>query len=424
MSKWAGKTVCIVDNGLFCGFGEVFAAAGFGKVYYVTPTASSFATTAEYSIGLGMPGVTRLPSEHDALARADEIDLWVFPDVYLGGLADFLRDRGARVWGSGQMELLELDRLKFKKHAEKLGLDVGPYEVVKGMTAVEEYIKSHSPCFLKTARHGPPGRGDFETLHCETWSLVRYELRDIRRRLGSRDEITEFIIEKPIGDAVELATDLYNVCGQFPAKGVLGIEIKSRSYVGHVVDYESYPKSLRDVNAKLAPTYKKFQYANFSPIECRLKKSGTAYVLDPCLRFGKPPLCVQTFFTNWPEIMWAGGEGELVEPKFEDKFVAEMCMESEQAQRLATPVHFPKELLPNVRLCNYTVQDGERIVVPQHYQVPGIGSVVASGPTLAKAIEACREAGKEIKALGLDVKDAFGDAEKEIETLAEFGVTF
>jgi hypothetical protein len=226
MERLSDKTVCVVDNGLFVGLAEVLAEK-FGKVYYTTPTAGPFPTSSEYGIGRGLEGVTRLPDPNDALSLLDKIDLFVFPDLYFAGLQVMLRDLGKRVWGSGPAEILELDRLRCKRFCEKCGLEVGKYTVVKGISEAETFVKNNPGVFLKTSRHAPPARGDFETLNCSSYKAVRFRLEEIRSRLGPLAETVELILEQPIPDALELATDVYSVCGEWPSQGVLGIEAKA-----------------------------------------------------------------------------------------------------------------------------------------------------------------------------------------------------
>lgn len=423
MENLQSKTVCVVDNGLFIGLARALVPA-FKRVLYTTPTAGPFPTLGEYSVGDGIPGIERLADPNDALRMADDIDLWVFPDLYFAGMQSHLRRLGARVWGSGDAEILELDRLRFKRLAERLHLDVGTYEVVKGLTLAEEFLRRHPGYYLKTCDHRPVARGDFETLRVESWKLARYRLAEIRQRLGHRADSVRLILEKPIPDAIELATDTYTVQGEWPERGVLGLEAKAESYIGKVIDYAKYPECLRDVNEALSPTWKASNYSNMNAIECRITKDGRAWVLDPCLRFGRPPLVIQTLITNWPEILWSGGAGELVQPKFKDTFAAELCIYCDYAETHPTPLQFPEALTESLRLSNYAIHAGEIVCVPQTPGVSGLGSIVATGPTLKAAKEAAREAAKELKGYDVKVSDALDEAESKIEKFPEFGLTW
>ena len=400
----------------------------FKKCYYSIPSADAFPTSARFGIGTGMEhlNVFRLPEITDALDLMDEIDLWIFPDIGLGKWESFLRKQGCRVWGAGKAEKLEYDRLAFKQHAEKLGLDVGPYEVVRGMEALRSAIKSKGGRPVKIARYGPPGRGDFETIRPGyDYSQLEFILDDRERTLGHLAESVDFILEKPIDDAIELATDCYCIDGEYPSKGILGLEIKAEGFVGKVVDYVDYPESLREVNEALSPTFKRSKYRAQAAIECRLTKDGTAFVLDPCLRFGRPPLSIQSVISNWPEIFYGGGAGVLVEPVFVELWCAETCIYSDAAEKHTTRIEFPEELASqHLKLSNYCISKGKRIVIPQTYGLSGLGSVCATGPTMKKAIENVVELSKELS--GYDTKCSFPEASvaEEVAKMREFGIDF
>ena len=421
MDKLSDKAVCIVDNGLFVGFADVLAET-FGKVYYCTPTAGPFPTSSEYGIGRGLDGVERLADPNDALARIDKIDLFVFPDLYFAGMQVMLRQLGKRVWGSGPAEILELDRLRCKRFCEKSGLEVGKYTVVKGVSEAEAFVKSHPGVFLKTSRHAPPARGDFETLKCSSYRDVRFRLEEIRTRLGPLAETVELILETPIPDALELATDVYSVHGEWPAHGVLGIEAKAESYLGKVVPYDTYPDGLQKVNDAFSVPLEKSSYSNNCAIECRLTKDGHTYVLDPCLRFGRPPLCLQVLITNWAEIMWGGGAGELVEPEWSGKWAAEQMLYCDYAENHPAPVHIDPKFEKNLRLSNFCRIKGESIVIPQNPGISGIGSVVAVGNTAQQAIDRVREASKTVEGYDVKASDALDSCLKQVKEASDFKV--
>ena len=418
----SSHSVCIVDNGLFTAMAPMLARS-FGKVYYTTPTAGPFPKSNDYLVGKGLPGVTRLTDPDEALGMYEKIDLFVFPDLYHPGKQKMLRALGKRVWGSGDAEMLELDRLAMKRHAAKIKLDIGEYVVLKGMTAVEEFVKSHPGWWLKSSRHAKPtGRGNFETCECKSYSEIRFRLDDIRVGLGPEAETTEFIMEKPIPDAIELATDVYTVWGEFPDKGVLGLEAKSKSYLAKVVNYDDYPPGLIEVNEAMSDVFRQTKYANMAAIECRITKDGTAYVLDPCLRRGRPPLCLDELITNWADIIWAGGAGELVQPKFSGVWAAEMLLYCDYAEEHFTPITCPDEYLSNLKLSNYYRKGGEIFVVPQVYRLSGIGSVVAVGATAEAAIKKCREAASHISGHKVTIEDELDACLKQIDGAKAFGV--
>jgi hypothetical protein len=420
MDEFKDLTVCVVDNGLFLGIAKQIAPA-FKTVYYTTPTAGPFPSTGEYSIGSNIPGIKRLPDPNDALALYSEIDLWIFPDLYFAGMQEHLRSIGAAVWGSGPAEIYELDRLAFKKKAKDLGLNIGPYEVVKSMEDVVAFVKKNPGWFLKTSRHAPPGRGDFETLKVSSFEECEYRLRDIASKLGHRAKTTEFILEQPIEADTELAIDTYNVWGQFPQTCVLGAEAKAESYIGKVIPYSKAPPALIDVNEAMVPVFKKSLYSNMSAIECRMTE-GKAFVIDPCFRYGRPPLSIILGIKNWPEIFYYGALGEIVEPEFEDKFFAEMCIYCDYGMNSPAPIFWENSYsFGGCVLSNVAGGSGGGMVgVPQVPGVSGMGSVVAWGSTASQAIERVRELGRTVKGYDVKVTDALDNALKSLESGSKY----
>ena len=268
----------------------------------------------------------------------------------------------------------------------------------------------------------PPGRGDFETVRSRNFSEAEFRINEIASRLGHRQELTEFILEKPIDDAVELATDIYTIDGKFPMSGVLGLEIKAEGYVGKGIKYEEYPESLRDVNEKMEPVYRKAKARSMVALECRMTKDGTAFALDPCMRHGRPPLSIFNMITNWPEIYWGGGAGEMVEPKFKDAWCAESCIYSDYAEEHPTRIDFPDSQVEHLRLSNYCISGGRRIVVPQNYKLSGLGSVCATGSTMEKAIENVRALNKDLHGYDVKATDPFDQAAEQISKMKAYGV--
>src|ERR1700722_8124985 len=118
MTNYRSKTVCVVDNGLFLEVARTLAK-DFGKVLYYMPWQSGYPKSNVLLVGHGIPGIKRIDSFWPLL---DEIDLFVFPDVYEGPLQEHLVSLGKRVWGSRNGDELELFRADSKEHMKALGI--------------------------------------------------------------------------------------------------------------------------------------------------------------------------------------------------------------------------------------------------------------------------------------------------------------
>lgn len=418
MASYRNKTVCVVDHGLFVDLASTLAK-DFGKVLYWCPWESAFPKSNSVLIGKGLPGVTRIDSIWPSL---QEIDLFVFPDVYQGPLQEHLVNLGKRVWGSRTGEDLELDRVASKEHMKRLGIDIGPYKQVHGLDALRDYLREHENQYVKISRT----RGDFETFKSKNFNLSEPMLDDLEHRLGAKKKVIDFVVEESIPEAVEVGYDGYTIDGRFPQNAFWGIEIKDQGYIGKAGAYSSLPDRVTDVNSKLASTFKAYQYRGFFSSELRLTKDGKAYSIDPCARMGSPPgELYQMMFTNLSDILWEGAEGRLVEPDISDKWGAELIIHSQWADQHWQAIEFPKSVAENVKLRNRTVIDGKNYVVPQAVGLPEVGAVVATGSTMEEAIKACCQIAEKLEGHCIDtMPEAFDEAREEIEELKTYGIEF
>jgi hypothetical protein len=274
VKRYKGKTALVYDNGLFVE-AAITLAKDFDKIYYYCPWTSGYPNSNPLWIGKGIAGVQRIPSIWDVV---DEVDLWVFPDVYDGPLQDHLVQMGKRVWGSRHGEVLELNRHASKQLQEELGISIGHYKVVTGLAALRTYLREHEDQYVKISAT----RGDMETFYSKNYKLIEPRLNELAHRLGAKANKVEFIVEDAINDAVEVGYDGFSIDGQFPSHTLYGIEIKDRGYIGRVKAYDDLPEQIRDVNHRFSPILQTYNYRNFWSAELRITKDGTAYSIDPC----------------------------------------------------------------------------------------------------------------------------------------------
>lgn len=416
--RYKNKTALVFDNGLFTEL-AVKLARDFGKVYYYMPWQSAYVKSNIMLPGKGLSGVTRVDRFFELLP---ELDIIVFPDVYEADLQSYLEKQGKRVWGSRHGDELELFRADSKKHMAKLGIDVGPWKLVKGIAELREYLKTHDDQYVKISRT----RGDFETFHAETYEIVKPKLDKLEHQLGAKGTITEFIVEEAINDAVELAYDGWTIDGEFPKNTMVGIEVKDRGYVGKATRYADLPQPVKDVNQKLSPTLRDYGYRNFFAAEMRVTKDGKAYVIDPCCRLGAPPNeMMMEMVTNLSDIIWHGAMGEIVEPIFAAKWAAELLLISEEADNSWVPFEFPASIRDRVKLRDATRIDGTYYCVPQASGHPEIGAVVGMGDTMDDAIKDCRALAEKVKGYYVETfPQTLDDATEQIKKLKEFGIKF
>jgi hypothetical protein len=368
-------------------------------------------------IGERVAGIKRIDNFWSVL---DDIDLFVFPDVYDGPLQEHLVSLGKRVWGGRCGEELELCRPESKEHLKKLGIDIGPYQVIKGLDALREYLKAHDDQYVKISRT----RGDMETFHSESYGLIEPKLDELEYTLGAKKKIMEFVVEEAINDAVEIGYDGWTIDGRFTKNCMTGVEVKDKGLVMKTLKYDALPDEVRGVNDKLASTFQKYGYRGFFSSEIRITRDLKSYVIDPCARMGSPPgELFQLMVKNWADIIWNGAAGEIVEPVFAAKWGAELLLLSSWADLNWQSLTFPRSIRENVKLRNLTVIEGKYYVVPQSVGLPEIGAVVATGDTMDAAIKEVRRLADLVRGHYIEVvPDSLDEAKDQFEKLKEFGI--
>lgn len=416
MTDYKSKTCLVWDNGLFIEC-AITLARDFGRVLYYVPWQSGYPSSNISVIGSGVPNIKHVESPWPYI---EEVDLWVFPDVYEGPTQEYLASLGKRVWGGRRGEDLELDRAGSKEHCKKLGIDIGPWKAIKGIKALRKHLERHDDQWVKISKT----RGDGETFHSENYDLVKPRIDEWEFKLGAKAEIMEFIVEDGINPAVEVGYDGFTIDGKFAKNAMFGIEIKDKGLVMKTLKYDALPEEVRGVNEKLAPTFREFGYRGFFSSELRITKDRTPYLIDPCCRCGSPPSeLMWEIVSNWADIMWHGAIGEVVEPVFTAKWGAELLLISDWGDKNWQPLEFPKSIRRNVKLRYLTVIDGRFYQVPQQSAHPEIGAVVATGDTMEAAIKNVTEIAEKVKGFYVDVHpEALDDATEQFAKLKEFGI--
>ena len=410
------KIAMVIDDGLFlemaCKMGEKFK-----EVLYYTPWECPYPTMNTGMVGYGMPNITKALSIWD---RFDEVDIFIFPSIYFGPLAVHIENCGKRVWSSKNGEEIEIYRNKQKKHMIKLGLPVAPYQVVKGMAALRDYLKLHNNVYVKIDLW----RGQFETFASPSYSVVEPILDEIEYKMGPLKYITEFLIEDRLKDKVEIGCDMYTVDGKFPSKSLIGIEIKDMGYVGEFRNYEDVPKEVTNFNTKMANTFKNYRYRGFFSTEIRVGKDHKDYMIDFTARAPSPPNeLYQELYSNLAEIIWYGSEGVLIDPIPAKKWGVQAMMYSSWGENEFLPIKFPESIKKYVKLMNSVKINNLYYTVPQPKGCSVVGAVIGMGNTLEEAMKMLKENADQVKAHDLDIKINFMDQAKEqMKKTQEFGI--
>jgi hypothetical protein len=361
-------------------------------------------------IGVGLNGITVIENPWDVYS---EIDLWVFPDCYQGPFQEWLKSQNEKIWGSGQGEELEFERVLLKEHLQKLGLPVQPWVKISGLENLRIYLQEHEDVYVKISKW----RGTIETFHSQNYKLIKPELDEMEHNLGPLSSEIEFIVEAPINDAVEVGWDGWVVDGKYPESMIAGCEIKDKAYVGKITKYTDLSSIITDFNLKMTDTFNKYGYRGFFSTEIRVTPDKTPYMLDATCRSPCPPGEIYLeMYQNYGEIIWAGANGDMVNPIPVAQYGVELLMESEWALNNFQAVYFPTEYSNNVKLKKATRIGDTFYIIPQLYQSNDIGAIVGLGNTLEEAIKQCRDVAESIEGNGIHIRvDTLDTAQEEFD---------
>lgn len=411
-------TALVIDNGHFFELARTLARS-YKKVYYYCPNISEGPKINKSMIGYGYE---EIELAHDFYGKPyDESDLIVFPDVGQGDMQVEMAKTKA-VWGAKKAEDLEFDREGTKKLLKKIGMPVGPYEVVTGIEALREYLKTHKDVYVKISKY----RGMFESFLSSNYLSVETDIDDLCQGLGMFKHVQRFVCEDALPDKVELGMDCYTVDGEWPESCLGGIEIKNKGYVGAFKKWSEFPKPLTELNEKLSPYLKEKQMRGSMSTEGRIGEDGKFYTIDFTQREPSPPGELrQEIYTNTAEIIWEGANGVMVNPKPAGKFGVEINMASDNRRRGKwQEISYPKEFERNVKLHSPCIIKGRKYVIQTDWETEVLGGVSAWGNTLEDAVKQVKKIVKEVKGptLEMDTENIIELAGEQLEKADKFGV--
>lgn len=414
-------TACVVDYGSFQCVAEKLAES-YSKVYYYAPFEAEFLDAVSCARGDGMPNVERVEDYLDP-EFLRSVDLFVFPDRGYGGVQRHLReDMGKAVWGSMGFCLIEECRSLFVDLLKKLKMPQAPFVQCNGFADLADHLRGVTDKWVKIDRY----RACMETWHHLDMVHSEDTLARMAKRFGPTREQLVFIVQDPIDTDVEVGYDGWSVDGRFPKASFQGYEAKNELYLGSLRTNEELPEEVAYVNKKLAPLLKQYGYRNFWSTEIRVK-DGTPFFIDPTVRMpGQTGEQLLETCENLAEVIWAGANGDLVEPEFAYTFAAEATLHYTGSQ---TPnewraLHVPSGLSRWVKLYHYCVVDGVARLLP-HEGTDEVGVVLGVGDTAEDAIEHLK-ANIELldeEPVHTEIRD-FAELLKKIESAEEQGVPF
>lgn len=405
------STVMVVDlSGSFTHIAEA-VAPDVKRCLYHTNWQTGFPHTRDFLPGVGLAYVERADNLFDYLS---EVDWFVFTDVGMGDLQEYLRAQGYPVCGSGAGQLLEQDRWALRSIADGAGIQVSQAELVHGIDELRAVLREADKCYVKVSLW----RGLMETYCHRDWFMTEVWLNDLASRLGPAGKIIDFLVEEPIDGepCVEIGFDSF-YGGGFPETSLWGYEAKDLGFLGFTTPM---PDLLRELQEKTGIMLGAFDYRGPISTEFRITPQG-AYLIDITARFPSPPSEIETkVMENFAEVLFWCAQGTMIEPQYTAPIVAQYVMTSHWAEERALGLEI--EDMSHVALHGHCNVDGKDYVVSPANLAEFAGAV-GWGDTIASAVKSATTAAEGIKGYQVSFNaGALDEAKKTVGTGRELGI--
>jgi len=407
---------CVVDHGLGLPIAHRLSQT-FKRVLYHTPYENGFIRLNSCIIGDGYENIERCD---DPWGMKKEIDLWVFCDIYHAGWQLELEAQGYPVWGARKADTLEMGRESFQKVLGEIGLKQAPFEKVVGITKLRAFLKDKENKYIKVSKY----RGSFETTHWRSWEEDRCNIDSWAVEFGPAQDMVPFLVFDPIGEELEIGGDTYTVDGKWPSLMLRGDEWKDKSYMAAVTPRDEMPEPIREVLNAFTLPLATFRARCQWSMELR-GEGDDWYFIDPTPRLGLPSTASQiSVWSNFPEIIWAGAQGELVDPEPNGKFTAEVALTMDADKCLWKTCSVPEVLREVMKLGHCCEINGMACFPPDECHGEYLGWLVAVGDTMKETIDTLLGYAKKLPD-GVKAKtETLVDLLKEIHSAEDAGIEF
>ena len=402
----------VLDGGIFTDLANALGGDG-NEVIYCTPWQSMYPEFKNFSIGLGFENLKKADKHGNPLLFWDEVekaDCVVNYDVHMNDALAFIKKvyPEKSVFGAGRGERVEADRIFLKKLIDALELDQVPHKIIKGVTALKEYIKTNPDKYVKLSIF----RGDAESFHAKNLDFNRADFLKLELALGIQCEEMFFIVEDMIDAKCEIGYDGTFCKTEYADKCFVGIENAKNAYIAKVCDYEEIPAPIFDTMEALAPALEKMDWRGFISTEERIVSLREHYLIDVCSRAPSPLSALYpVFIKNYREFVYKTGLGQFCPMDIDVKYVGAFALSSLRGKEEYLSIEVKPKDRDKVRFQSVTQRDGKL------YGVKGneiIATLVASGDSKEEVIDKLKECSKLVDAPGLNNDEVNG-----IDTILE-----
>jgi len=407
MEGLKNKRVLLIDNG-----GSVELARRlvpfFKEVYYFNGySGTGFPLENPYFVGTGIKGVTKI---YELFPYAEESDLIIFSGVsavQYGDMAEYFRSIGKRVVSAFYGQEMETDRVGLKEWMKENGLGVNKYKVIEKTSELRKFLEAHPDTFFYIKISDPPLRGLGETFAFPNLKLGMPELEKREYRLGEalKDRVTWVVEWKLDEDMIEWGTDTFFAGGKYPKTLMAGIEKKGTIYWSVAKQWDEFPKELTEINEALMPALTDYGYQSHISTESKIDEKRTQILLDLTTRFPSPPSELMWYMIeNIAEFYWELGGGNIIEPKYKDKYGVQLVLRSTWGEEEKQPIYIDKDVRENVFIENFTVTNGVIYTLPHAVGVASDspGCICESGKSFDEVIEKIKKIIPKVEGIHLE----------------------
>jgi hypothetical protein len=412
------RTYLVADHGIFLPIALTLAKYGHRVLYHKLDWQKAYPRAEEGVQGDGFPDIECVPDLFDVL---NEVDCFVFPDIYHYGLQKHLRDIGKNVWGSADGMKLEIDRQYFLQTLEELGLSVPECFPIKGLVNLRVFLKDKQDIWIKMSKW----RGSFETKHFRNMDSDSGLLDQWAVRFGGLQNVITFLCFPKIDTKLEIGADTFCIDGQFPSTMLHGIEAKDEAYLSAVTRKEDMPQELLPIMEAFSEKLMEAKYRCQWSMEVRVAEDAD-YFIDPTCRGGLPSTGSQLLaLDNLDDIIFYGAQGQLVEPEYNCKFTGEVMTKIHGEVNSWNTMEMVSEIKEHLQISGCCWCNGQPWFPPE----PGIiedeiGWLVATGDTLEEVALKLNELADMLPDGVIASVEDLSSVIKEINSEQEEGINF
>ena len=412
------RTYLVCDHGIFLPVARALAKYGHRVLYHKLDWQKAYPRIEEGVQGDGFEDIECVPDLWDVV---EEVDCFVFPDIYQYGLQKHLRSIGKNVWGSADGMKLETDRQYFLQTLGELGLDVPECTPIKGLANLRLFLADKEDIWIKMSKW----RGSFETKHFRNMDMDSGLLDNWAVRFGGIQNAITFLCFPKIETKLEIGADTYCIDGKFPSVMLHGIESKDEAYISAVTNREDMPDELLPIMEAFSEKLRAMQYRCQWSMEVRVAEDAN-YFIDPTCRGGLPSTGSQLMaLNNLDDIIFYGAQGELVEPEYNCKFTAETMVKIHGEINSWNTMEMSPAIKENLMISGCCWYKNQPWFPPE----PGIiedeiGWLVTTGDTIQECVDQMNELAGELPDGCSASTDKLMDVMKEIHSEEQEGIDF